>query len=72
MPAYDVSGVYALFFIVFMVINLYLFINIILAAINATYKKYLKVRKLQQSLKILNKLGVHLNINRVKSKRQSF
>lgn len=42
MPAYDVNGVYAIFFIVYMLINLYIFINIILATIYTNYKKHLK------------------------------
>ena len=43
MPAYDLSGFYSIFFIVFMIVNLYLFINIILATIYTNYKKHLKV-----------------------------
>lgn len=43
MPAYDLNGAYAIFFIVFMLINLYIFVNIILATIYTNYKKHLKV-----------------------------
>lgn len=43
MPAYDYNGAYSIFFIVFMLINLYLFINIILATIYTNYKRHLKV-----------------------------
>lgn len=42
MPAYDRNGFYAIFFIAFMLINLYIFINIILATIYTNYKKHLK------------------------------
>lgn len=42
MPAYDLNGAYAIFFIVFMLINLYIFVNIILATIYTNYKKHLK------------------------------
>ena len=43
MPAYDFNGAYSIFFLVFMLVNLYLFINIILATIYTNYKKHLKV-----------------------------
>jgi len=43
MPIYDVKGMYAVFFIAFLVINLYIFMNIILATIYMNYKKHLKV-----------------------------
>ncbi len=43
MPAYDLNPAYALFFIAFMIVNLYIFINIILATIYTNYKKHLKV-----------------------------
>lgn len=42
MPAYDLNGAYAIFFIVFMLVNLYIFVNIILATIYTNYKKHLK------------------------------
>ncbi len=43
MPLYDYNGFYSLFFIIFLLVNLYLFINIILATIYTNYKKHLKV-----------------------------
>lgn len=43
MPAYDSSNWYALFFIFFLVINLYMFMNVLLAVIFNSYKKHLKV-----------------------------
>jgi two pore calcium channel protein 3 len=43
MPAYDLNPAYAIFFIAFMIVNLYIFINIILATIYTNYKKHLKV-----------------------------
>jgi len=43
MPIYDVNSLYAIFFIVFLIINLYVFMNIILATIYMNYKKHLKV-----------------------------
>lgn len=42
MPAYDLNGAYVLFFLVFMLVNLYIFINIILATIYTNYKRHLK------------------------------
>jgi hypothetical protein len=42
MPAYDLNGAYSVFFIIFMLVNLYLFINIILATIYSNYKRHLK------------------------------
>ena len=46
MPAYDYNGYYSIFFILFLGVNLYLFINIILATIYTNYKKHLKVFKI--------------------------
>ena len=43
MPAYDLNGAYSIFFIIFMLVNFYIFINIILATIYTNYKKHLKV-----------------------------
>lgn len=43
MPAYDASNWYSLFFIIFLVINLYIFMNVLLAVIFNSYKKHLKV-----------------------------
>lgn len=42
MPAYDLNRAYVIFFLVFMLVNLYIFINIILATIYTNYKKHLK------------------------------
>ena len=49
MPAYDLNGFFSIFFIVFMLINLYIFINIILATIYTNYKKHLKVSRVDLS-----------------------
>ena len=43
MPAYNVNGFYAIFFVAFMLINYYVFINVILATIYTNYRKHLKV-----------------------------
>jgi hypothetical protein len=42
MPAYNLSGYYCITFILFMILNLYLFNNILLASIYSNYKKHLK------------------------------
>ena len=42
MPAFDLNNAYAMFFIAFILINLYIFMNIILATIYMNYKKHLK------------------------------
>lgn len=43
MPAYDASQWYALFFVVFLIVNLYVFMNVLLAVIFNSYKSNLKV-----------------------------
>ncbi len=42
MPAYNLSGYYGISFIAFMILNLYLFQNILLATVYTNYKKNLK------------------------------
>ncbi|XP_015781962.1 two pore calcium channel protein 1 [Tetranychus urticae] len=42
MPSYNRNRLYAIFFIIFLIINLYLFMNIILAVIYNKYRKHLK------------------------------
>ena len=46
MPAYDANQWYALFFVVFLIINLYIFMNVLLAVIFNSYKNNLKVSAL--------------------------
>ena len=43
MPAYDASNWYALVFVVYIMLNLYVLMNIVLAVIYNDYKKHLKV-----------------------------
>lgn len=43
MPAYNYNGLYAILFIGFMTLNLYLFANMFLAAISTSFKNNLKV-----------------------------
>lgn len=42
MPAYNTNRWYALYFVLFLVVNLYLFMNIILAVVYNNYRKHLK------------------------------
>lgn len=42
MPAYDENWIFSLFFVTFLTVNLYIFMNIILATIYINYKKHLK------------------------------
>lgn len=42
MPAYDANGWFALFFIIYLILNLYIFMHILLAVIFNSYKKNLK------------------------------
>lgn len=44
MPAYNASFVFAIFFIVYILINTYIFMSVFLAVVYNNYKKYLKVR----------------------------
>ncbi|XP_072912060.1 two pore segment channel 3 isoform X1 [Hemitrygon akajei] len=48
MPAYEVSWAYAIFFIIFIIVNTYVFMSLFLAVVYNDYKKHLKneVRKL--------------------------
>jgi len=43
MPAYDESKWFAIFFVVFLIICLYVFMSIVLAAIYNNYRQNLKV-----------------------------
>lgn len=43
MPAYNASSWFAVFFIVFILINNYIFMSVFLAVVYNNYKKYLKV-----------------------------
>lgn len=43
MPAYHKNKWFALYFVLFLVVNLYLFMNIILAVIYNNYRKHMKV-----------------------------
>ncbi len=64
-PAFDLNGYYAITFIVFMILNLFIFNNIVLAAIYANFKKNLKEevkisikmrrRKLHEAFTLLKK-----------------
>ena len=43
MPAYNASSFFAVFFVVFILINTYIFMSVFLAVVYNNYKKYLKV-----------------------------
>lgn len=45
MPAYNASFVFAIFFILYILINTYIFMSVFLAVVYNNYKKYLKVRR---------------------------
>ena len=53
MPAYDANQWYALFFVVFLIINLYIFMNVLLAVIFNSYKNNLKVSALTHVQKLV-------------------
>ena len=42
MPAYNASGWYVWFFLIYVCVNLYLFMSIVLAVIYSNYRKHLK------------------------------
>lgn len=44
MPAYNASLAFAIFFILYILINTYIFMSVFLAVVFNNYKKYLKVR----------------------------
>lgn len=44
MPAYNASAAFAIFFILYILINTYIFMSVFLAVVYNNYKKYLKVR----------------------------
>ena len=44
MPAYNYSSFFAVFFIVYILINTYIFMSVFLAVVYNNYKKYLKVK----------------------------
>ena len=43
MPAYNASSFFAVFFVIFILINTYIFMSVFLAVVYNNYKKYLKV-----------------------------
>lgn len=43
MPAYNASSVFAVFFIIYILVNTYIFMSVFLAVVYNNYKKYLKV-----------------------------
>lgn len=43
MPAYDSNTWFALFFVVYEIINVYIFMNVVLAVIYSNYKDHIKV-----------------------------
>lgn len=43
MPAYNSSSVFAIFFILHLLVNTYIFMSVFLAVVYNNYKKYLKV-----------------------------
>lgn len=43
MPAYDFSWWYSLFFIIYVIINTYIFMSVFLAVVYNNYRKHLKV-----------------------------
>lgn len=43
MPAYNSSSVFAVFFILHLLVNTYIFMSVFLAVVYNNYKKYLKV-----------------------------
>lgn len=44
MPAYNANVFFAVFFIVYILINTYIFMSVFLAVVYNNYKKYLKVK----------------------------
>jgi two pore calcium channel protein 3 len=58
MPAYNLSGYYCITFLAFMILNLYLFNNILLATVYSNYKKHLK-----------NEVKVSIKLRREKLKK---
>lgn len=50
MPAYNASFVFAIFFILYILINTYIFMSVFLAVVYNNYKKYLKVRRRPTSI----------------------
>lgn len=49
MPAYNASSVFAVFFIVYILVNTYIFMSVFLAVVYNNYKKYLKVPTMHHS-----------------------
>lgn len=51
MPAYRQNPLYALYFVAFLIVNLYLFMNLMLATIYSNYRRHLKseVQRMQQA-----------------------
>ena len=58
MPAYDANQWYALFFVVFLIINLYIFMNVLLAVIFNSYKNNLKVSAATHGQKLVMQSGI--------------
>lgn len=50
MPAYNASNGFAIFFILYILINTYIFMSVFLAVVYNNYKKYLKVGRRAQSV----------------------
>lgn len=45
MPAYNANSMFAVFFIIYILINTYIFMSVFLAVVYNNYKKYLKVTR---------------------------
>ncbi|XP_067942025.1 two pore calcium channel protein 1-like [Watersipora subatra] len=68
MPAYDKNNFYALFFIIFLVVNLYVFMNVLLAVIFNGYKRHLKNEVQQAVFAKRRKLAMAFDLVKEKNK----
>lgn len=69
MPAYNSSFLFTIFFIVYILINTYIFMSVFLAVVYNNYKKYLKVW-LFRVIPISVSLSLSLNIGSEKLARE--
>lgn len=68
MPAYDVSHWYSLFFIIFLIVTLYVFMNVLLAVIFNSYKRHLKNEVKQAVFAKRRKLASAYDLVKTKNK----
>jgi two pore calcium channel protein 3 len=65
MPAFNESMLYVIFFLAYLLVNLYLFMNLLLAVIFSNYKQHLQAKK--SFLFLIKNVFIHLGRKTINS-----